>query len=72
MILWPRKRNTRPLEPKRPIDPKLLELQTAKEILKEALRARPSDVDDMIQRRLEERSWQEEDGLWPREFCAGE
>jgi hypothetical protein len=34
------------------------------------------DVEDMIWRRLEEKgwieeSWQDEDGLWPQEFCAG-
>ena len=53
-----------------------LELETAKEILKEVFHARPSDVEDMIQSRLEEKHrndewWSEEEGLWPQEFCLG-
>jgi hypothetical protein len=43
------------LVPKRMISPRLLELETAKEILKEIFHARSSDVEDMIQRRLERR-----------------
>ena len=58
------------------INPKVLELQTAKEILAEVFHARPGEVEEMIQMRLAERSWDEEEvreeGLWPREFCAGE
>ena len=42
------------------VNPRLLELQTAKQILEEIFHARPSDVEDMIQRRLEEKSWREE------------
>jgi hypothetical protein len=43
----------------------------------EVFHARPGEVEEMIQRRLAERSWDEqevrqEDGLWPREFCLGE
>jgi hypothetical protein len=41
------------------INPKVLELQTAKEILAEVFHARPGEVEEMIQRRLEERSWDE-------------
>jgi hypothetical protein len=37
-----------------------LELEAAKEILKEVFHARPSDVEDMIQSRLEEKHWNEE------------
>jgi hypothetical protein len=37
-----------------------MESETAKEILAEIFRARPEDLDDMIQRRLEERSCHEE------------
>jgi hypothetical protein len=37
-----------------------LELQTAKEILAEMFHVRPADVEEMLQRRLEERSWLEE------------
>jgi hypothetical protein len=77
MIKLPWKRETRPLEPKITINPRILELQTAKHILEEIFHARPSDVDEMIQMRLEEKnwskeSWQEEGKPWPREFCLGE
>ena len=34
-----------------------MELETAKEILAEVFHARPGEVEEMIQRRLEERSW---------------
>ena len=76
MIRWPR-RQTRPHEPKITVNPRLLELQTAKQILEEIFHARPSDVDEMIQMRLEEKnwskeSWREEEEPWPREFCLGE
>jgi hypothetical protein len=48
----------------------------AKEILAGVFHARPGEVEEMIQMRLEERGWDEqevrqEDGLWPREFCLG-
>jgi len=77
MIRWPRKRETRPLEPKIMVNPRLLELQMAKQILEEIFHARPSDVDEMIRMRLEEKnwskeSWQKEEEPWPREFCLGE
>jgi hypothetical protein len=56
---------------------KHLELETAKEILKEVFHARPSDVEDMIQRRLEEKHWNDEtwknvENSWPQEFCLGD
>jgi len=35
------------------------ELETAKEILAEVFGARPGEVEEMIQRRLEEKSWTE-------------
>jgi hypothetical protein len=74
---WPWIREARLIEPRLAINPKVLELQTAKEILAEVFHARPGEVEEMIQMRLEERSWDEqegrqEDGLWPREFCLGE
>ena len=59
-------------------DPKVIELETAKEILAEVFRVRLSEVDEMIQNRFEEPHPQEdcsqedchkEDGLWPQEFC---
>lgn len=76
MILWHR-HEARPIEPKRPVNPRRLELQAAKEILAEIFHARPEDVEDMIRCRLEERSWAVEqmpelDGLWPEAFCLGE
>ena len=44
-----------------------MELETPKEILAEVFGARPGEVEEMIQRRLEERSWdrKHEEGLWP-------
>jgi hypothetical protein len=54
-----------------------LNRRTAKQILEEIFQARPSDVEEMIQMRIEEKnwskeSWQEEEEPWPREFCLGE
>ena len=78
MIKLPWKREARPLEPRPMVNPRLMELQTDKQILEEIFHARPSDVDEMIQIRLEEKnwskeSWQEEvEEIWPREFCQGE
>ena len=37
----------------------------AKEILVEVFHARPSEVEEMIKRRLEEKSWDEETDVWP-------
>jgi len=47
------------------------ELLTAKEILAEVFHARPADVEEMIQRRLEEKNSpvEYEDMLWPSTFC---
>jgi hypothetical protein len=71
---WPWKREARLIEPRRPINSKVLELQTAKEILAEVFHTRPTDVDEMIQKRLEEWDRREEleDGLWPAMFFLGE
>jgi hypothetical protein len=58
------------------VNPRHVELETAKEILGEIFHARPTDVDDIIKRRLAENSWTveqtPEDGLWPVTFCLGE
>jgi hypothetical protein len=57
------------------INPRLLELETAKEILEEVFHARPSDVEDMIQRRLEENNlnmYRSGEAQWPQEFCLSE
>ncbi len=50
----PWKRETS-LVPSKKVSTKQLELETAKEILSEVFHARPADVEEMIQRRLEER-----------------
>jgi hypothetical protein len=54
------------------MNPKALELQTAKEILAEVFMVRLSEVEDMIQNRFDEVHSQEacgeEAGLWPQEF----
>ena len=67
----PWNRDARPIEPRWPVCTKVLELETAKEILAEVFHARPTEVEEMIQRRLEERDWCEE-GLWPATFCLGD
>jgi len=58
------------------IDPKALELDTAKEILAEVFKVRLSDVDEMIQNRFEAVSYEDtsskENGLWPQEFWLEE
>ncbi len=55
---------------------KVLELETAKEILAEVFRVRLSEVDDMIQGRFEAACYEDtgskEDGLWPQEFWIEE
>jgi hypothetical protein len=76
MIKLSWRRDAKPLEPKLMVNPRLLELETAKQILEEVFHARPSDVEDMIQRRLEENNLRSdirsEEAQWPQEFCLGE
>jgi hypothetical protein len=48
-----RQEEARPLEPRIRGNPRLLELQTAKDILSEIFHARPGEVEEMIQNRLE-------------------
>ncbi len=78
---WPWRREARLIEPRRTVNTRAMELETAKEILAEIFHARPADVEEMIQRRLEKRDWLEEkkiwpeereEGLWPATFCLGE
>jgi hypothetical protein len=71
---WPWRQQARPIEPRRAISVRAQELETAKEILAEVFHARPGEVEEMIQMRLEERGWQEERevGRWPATFCLGE
>jgi hypothetical protein len=58
------------------MNPKALELQTAKEILAEVFRVRISEVDEMIQNRFQvtgnDDMGPKEEGLWPQEFCLEE
>jgi hypothetical protein len=69
MIRWPlrRRHEVRPINARLMINPRHAELETAKEILAEIFQVRAADVEEMIQSRLEERSWSgertPEDGL---------
>jgi len=70
MIRWP-KRSVVALGPLPRVNPKILQLQAAKEILAEVFGARPSDVDEMILSRYDvayEENSSEDGELWPEEF----
>ena len=54
---WPLWHRPRPSAPRPVVNPRLLALETAKEIMAEVFGARPSDAEEMIRLRLEERSW---------------
>ena len=76
---WPWKQQARPVEPRPMVNIRAMELETAKEILAEVFHARPGEVEDMIQKRLEEsgpaeniRQEKREEGRWPATFCVGE
>jgi hypothetical protein len=78
---WPWRRQAKPIEPRRAVSTRAMELETAKEILAEVFHARPGEVEEMIKSRLEERSWPEEEetwqkereeGRWPATFFLGE
>jgi len=78
---WPWRRYARPIESRQMASYRMLELETAKEILAEVFHARTADIDEMIERRLEERNWIEDNEIWPEEhgeklwpetFCLGE
>jgi hypothetical protein len=75
-IRWPQKKPVTALCPLPRVDPKILELQAAKEILAEIFSVRISDVEEMIQNRYEEPCYgnkgYEETEQWPREFVLGE
>jgi hypothetical protein len=47
---WPWGRETKLIEPRRAVSTRVLELETAKEILAEVFDARPGEVEEMIQR----------------------
>ena len=67
----PWRKEARLIEPRPMVGLNVLELQTAKEILAEVFHTRPADVEEMIQRRLEEKSSPVEckDEIWPATFC---
>ncbi len=70
---WPWRRAQAGLvKPRRAVSSKAMELQAAMEILAEVFGTQPGEVEEMIQRRLEERSWAEENGRWPTTFVLGE
>jgi len=69
---WPWRRRARPAEPRIAVSGKAMELETAKEILAEVFGARPGEVEEMIQRRLEERSWAKEEDRWPATFILSD
>jgi hypothetical protein len=78
---WPWRQRAKPIEPRPMVSIRAMELETAKEILAEVFHAQPSEVEEMIKSRLEERSWDEEknicpdeneEKLWPATFCIGE
>jgi len=55
------------------VSTRAMEMETAKEILAEVFYTRPGEVEEMIQRRLEESEPEEhEEGRWPATFCLGE
>lgn len=53
------------------VDPKVLELQTAMEILAEVFGIQISEVEEMLRQRgeVEVQSCSEESALWPESFC---
>ena len=71
---WPWKRRAKLIDPGLPPNLRIIELQTAKEILAEIFGVRAVEVEERTHRRMEERSWeteqahQAEDGLWPALF----
>jgi hypothetical protein len=67
-MMWPWKRETRQIDPRRAASTRVLELETAKEILAEIFHIRPDDVEEMIQMRLAERDWSEQEEPWPTIF----
>jgi hypothetical protein len=56
------------------VDPKVLELQAAKEILAEVFGMRISEVEEMLRQRSEDEvpSCKGDGALWPESFCLGE
>jgi hypothetical protein len=56
-VRWPWQRaQVKPVEPRRTFSSKALELQAAMEILAEVFGTQPGEVEEIIRRRLEDRS----------------
>jgi hypothetical protein len=81
LMKWPWRRKEKLCESRIRTNSKLMELETAKEILAEIFHTRPGEVEEMIQSRLNERNrpgekeiWQVEceERLWPATFCLGD
>ena len=81
---WPWRQRAKPIEPRPMASIRAMELETAKEILAEVFGARPGEVEEMINSRLEDR-WLDErepvenigqekcgEKLWPATFSVGE
>jgi hypothetical protein len=71
-VKWPWKREARLTQPRMTASSKILELESAKEILAEVFHARPSEVEEMIQIRIEKKSLTDETDLWLATFYLGE
>lgn len=55
-MMLPWRRESKLIEPRPTVGLKVLELQTAKEILAKVFHAWPADVEEMIKRRLEKKN----------------
>jgi hypothetical protein len=72
-IHWPQKRALGDNSPTPKVDQRILELQTAKEILAEIFGVGISDVEEMILNRYEEACYKnDEPEEWPQELWVGE
>jgi hypothetical protein len=69
---WPQKKALGDSSPAPRVDRRIMELQTAKEILAEIFGVRISDVEEMILNRYEDASYwntrHQEADIWPQEF----
>jgi hypothetical protein len=72
-IRWPQKRASENRLPAPRVDRRILELQTANEILAEIFGVRIQDVEEMILNRYEEACYRnDEPEEWPQELWVGE
>jgi hypothetical protein len=68
-IRWLQKRPAIALLPSPPVDPMILELQAAKEILAEVFRVRVSEVEEMILKRMMRFAMKK---IAQRKWCCGQ